>query len=404
MGVITYFMPLFSYEAVDSNGNKIRESLDALNEDAIKSDLRVRGLIPLSIKPVEAKNVSLFERVTQKDLLIFTQELGNLLESGLPVDRALFVLSESSEKKTFRAIIREIYIDIQRGQALSQALSKHKIFPGLYVNMIKAGEAGGILEAVIKRLASFLETSATFREEMTSALVYPMVLTIVGGLAVVFLMLYVIPKFAKIFADMGQALPLPTTILLNISTFFISYWWAVAGLIVIATIATRNYIMTSEGKIFVDNVKLKTPVIKRLNLKLIIARFSRTLGTLLQSGVPILEAIGISRTVVGNELMSNRLKAIEDGISKGNGIAKPLKESNIFPPVVVQMVIVGEETGRLDETFLLIAERFETESRSLIKRVVRLYEPVLILLMGIVVGFIVISMLLAIFSINEIPI
>ncbi|KAF0145396.1 MAG: gspF [Nitrospirae bacterium] len=397
-------MPLFSYEAVDSNGNKIRESLDALNEDAIKSDLRLRGLIPLSIKPVDAKNVSLFERVTQKDLLIFTQELGNLLESGLPVDRALYVLSEASEKKPFRAIIREVYIDIQRGQALSQALSKHKIFPGLYVNMIKAGEAGGILEAVIKRLASFLETSATFREEMTSALIYPMVLTIVGGLAVVFLMLYVIPKFAKIFADMGQALPLPTTILLNISTFFISYWWAVAGLIVIATIAARNYIMTSEGKIFVDNVKLKTPVIKKLNLKLIIARFSRTLGTLLQSGVPILEAIGISRTVVGNEIMSNRLKAIEEGISKGKGIATPLKESNIFPPVVVQMVVVGEEAGKLDETFLLIAERFEAESRNLIKRVVRLYEPVLILLMGIVVGFIVISMLLAIFSINEIPI
>ncbi|MBI5205711.1 MAG: type II secretion system F family protein [Nitrospirae bacterium] len=397
-------MPLFSYEAVDGNGNKVKESLDALNEDAIKSDLRVRGLIPLSIKPVDAKNVSLFERVTQKDLLIFTQELGNLLESGLPVDRALYVLSEASEKKPFRAIIREVYIDIQRGQALSQALSKHKIFPGLYVNMVKAGEAGGILEAVIKRLASFLETSATFREEMTSALVYPLVLTIVGGLAVVFLMLYVIPKFAKIFADMGQALPLPTTILLNISTFFISYWWAVAGLITIAVIATRRYIMTSEGKAFVDSLKLKTPVIKRLNLKLIIARFSRTLGTLLQSGVPILEAIGISRTVVGNEIMSNRLKAIEEGISKGKGIAKPLKESNIFPPVVVQMVIVGEEAGKLDETFLLIAERFETESRSLIKRVVRLYEPVLILLMGIVVGFIVISMLLAIFSINEIPI
>ena len=397
-------MPLFSYEAVDSNGNKVRESLDALNEDAIKSDLRLRGLIPLTIKPVDAKNVSIFERVTQKDLLIFTQELGNLLESGLPVDRALYVLSEASEKKPFRAIIREVYIDIQRGQALSQALSKHKIFPGLYVNMIKAGEAGGILEAVIKRLASFLETSATFREEMTSALVYPLVLTIVGGLAVVFLMLYVIPKFAKIFADMGQALPLPTTILLNISTFFISYWWAVAGLVTIAVIATRRYIMTPEGKTFVDSLKLKTPVIKRLNLKLIIARFSRTLGTLLQSGVPILEAIGISRTVVGNEIMSNRLKAIEEGISKGKGIAKPLKESNIFPPVVVQMVIVGEEAGKLDDTFLLIAERFETESRSLIKRVVRLYEPVLILLMGIVVGFIVISMLLAIFSINEIPI
>ncbi len=397
-------MPNFSYEAVDSNGNRIRESLDALNEDAIKTELRGRGLIPISIKPVGAKRVLLLERITLKDLLTFTQELGNLLESGLPVDRALYVLSESSEKKSFRAIIREIYIDIQRGQSLSQAISRHKIFPKLYVNMIKAGEVGGILEAVIKRLASFLETTATFREEMKDALVYPIVLTIVGGLAVVFLMLYVIPKFAKIFADMGQALPLPTVILLNVSKGFLSYWWIIAGLIIIATLIIRSYAMTSEGRVFFDNIKLKTPVIKRLHLKLIIARFSRTLGTLLQSGVPILEAIGISRGVVGNEIIAGRLQAIEEGVKKGKGIAKPLKESVIFPPVVVQMVVVGEEAGRLDETFLLIAERFEVESRGLIKRVVRLFEPALILLMGLIVGFIVISMLLAIFSINEIPI
>jgi len=397
-------MPLFSYEAVDSSGNKIKASLEALNEDAIKSDLRTQGLIPISISAVETKNVFRFERITQKDILVFTQELGSLLESGLPVDRALYVLSESSEKKVFRAMIREIYIDIQRGQSLSQALSKRNIFPKLYVNMIKAGEAGGILESVIKRLASFLETSATFREEIISALVYPILLTVVGGLAVIFLMLYVIPKFAKIFADMGQALPLPTIILLKVSTSLISYWWAIAGLIFIAALIIRSYAITSEGKIFIDTIKLKTPVIKRLNLKLIIARFSRTLGTLLQSGVPILEAISISRGVVGNEIISGRLQAIEDGVKKGQGLAKPLKESAIFPPVVVQMVVVGEEAGKLDDTFLLIAERFEAESRSLIKRIISLFEPALIVVMGLIVGFIVIAILLAIFSINEIPI
>lgn len=397
-------MPLFSYEAVDSNGNKIRKSLDALNEDAIKAELLGKGLLPLSIKPVEAKNIFLFERITHKDLLIFTQELGNLLESGLPVDRALYVLSESSEKKSFRGIIREVYVDIQRGQSLSQAMSRHKVFPRLYVNMIKAGEAGGILDDVIKRIASFLETTATFKEEMRDALIYPIVLTFVGGLAVVFLMLYVIPKFARIFADMGQALPLPTIILLNISNIFLSYWWVIAGLIIIGAVIIRSYAMTAEGRIFIDNIKLKTPVIKRLHLRLIISRFSRTLGTLLQSGVPILEAMGISRAVVGNEVIGDSLYAIEEGVSKGKGIAKPLQETNIFPPVVLQMVVVGEEAGRLDETFLLIADRFEAESRSLIKRIVRMFEPALIVLMGLIVGFIVISMLLAIFSINEIPI
>jgi general secretion pathway protein F len=396
-------MPVYSYEAVDRNGNKIRESLDALNEDAVKSELRGKGLTPLKIKPVETKKLFLFERITQKDLLIFTQELGNLLESGLPLDRALYVLSESSEKKAFRSVIREVYIDIQRGQSLSQALSRRKVFPKLYANMIRAGEAGGILEPVIKRLAAFLETTTTFKEEMLSAIVYPILLTIVGGCAVIFLMLYVIPRFARIFADMGQALPLPTVILLNVSTFVMTYWWVVVGIITVSVLAVRSYANTSEGKNFIDNIKLKMPVIKRLHMRLIIARFARTFGTLLQSGVPILEAIGISREVVGNEILSNRLKVIEEGVRKGQGIAKPFKESAVFPPVVVQMVVVGEEAGKLDDTFLLIAERFEAESRSLIKRIVSLFEPALIVIMGLIVGFIVVSILLAIFSINEIP-
>jgi type II secretory pathway component PulF len=396
-------MPFYTYEAVDSSGRKVRESASFSDETSLKSTLREKGLIPLSIKISGPKELSIFERVTSKDLLTFTQELGNLLDSGLPIDRALYVLAEHSGKKSFRAIIREVYIDIQKGNTLSYAMGRHKVFPRVYVNMVKAGETGGILETVIKRLVVFLETTIAFREEITSAMIYPILLTTVGGLAVAVLMLYVIPNFSKIFTDMGQALPLPTVLLINASNAFASYWWAGLAVIAAAVLLVRNYAKSAEGKAYIDNVKLRIPFVKRLSMRLIISRFSRTLGTLLQSGVPIIEAIRISRDVVDNETVSRKLIAIEEGISKGRGISLPLRESGIFPPIVTQMVTVGEEAGRLEETFLLIAERFEAETKSLIKRFVSLFEPALILIMGLIVGFIVISMLIGIFSINEIP-
>jgi general secretion pathway protein F len=397
-------MPVFNYEAIDPSGRKIKDTLTSPDEEALKTSLREKGLTPLSIKAGEAREGRLFERITIKDLLTFTQELGNLLDAGLPIDRALYVLAEHSEKKALRSIIREVYIDIQKGNTLSYAMGRHKIFPRVYVNMIKAGESGGILETVIKRLVSFLETSVSFKEEIISALIYPILLTSVGGLAVAVLMLYVVPNFAQIFQDMGQALPLPTLILIQVSEVFSAYWWAIAAALVLVAFMIRGYAKTAEGKSYIDNLKLRIPVLKKLTMKLIISRFSRTLGTLLQSGVPILEAIRISRDVVDNDTVSKKLLLLEEGVSKGRGISQPMKESGVFPPIFNQMVTVGEEAGKLEETFLLIAERFETETKSLIKRFVSLFEPVLILMMGVIVGLIVISMLLGIFSINEIPI
>ncbi|MDA8242412.1 MAG: type II secretion system F family protein [Nitrospiraceae bacterium] len=397
-------MPLYVYEAVDSSGRKIRESASYSDESTLKSSLREKGLMPLSIRMSESKEISFFERVTSKDLLTFTQELGNLLDSGLPIDRALYVLSEHSEKKAFRAIIREVYVDIQKGNSLSYAMGKHKIFPKVYVNMIKAGETGGILETVIKRLVSFLETTISFKQEIISALIYPVLLTVVGGLAVAVLMLYVIPRFSQIFTDMGQALPLPTIVLIRVSNAFASYWWVVLAAVGAAVLMVRGYSNTAEGRAYIDGLKLKLPVLRKLSMKLIISRFSRTFGTLLQSGVPIIEAIRISREVVDNEMIAKRLAVVEEGVSKGRGMSQPLRESGVFPAIVTQMVTVGEEAGRLEETFLLIAERFEVETKDLIKRFISLFEPALILLMGSVVGFIVVSMLIGIFSINEIPI
>jgi len=396
-------MPLYNYEAIDSSGRKIKDSLASSNEGELKATLREKGLIPLSIKLGEVKEGGFFERISIKDLLTFTQELGNLLDAGLPIDRALYVLSEHSEKKAMRSIVREVYIDIQKGNTLSFAMGKHKIFPRVYINMIKAGESGGILEVVIKRLVAFLETSSSFREEIMSALIYPILLTTVGGLAVAVLMLYVVPNFSKIFQDMGQTLPLPTLMLIRVSGLFSSYWWVIAAAIASGVFMIRGYARTAEGKSQIDNLIMKAPVLNKVMMKLIISRFSRTFGTLLQSGVPILEAIRISRDVIDNDAVSKRLLLLEEGVSKGRGISQPLKESEVFPPIFNQMVIVGEEAGKLEETFLLIAERFEIETRNLIKRFVSLFEPALILVMGVIVGLIVISMLIGIFSINDIP-
>jgi general secretion pathway protein F len=213
----------------------------------------------------------------------------------------------------------------------------------------------------------------------------------------------VIPNFSKIFTDMGQALPLPTVMLIKASDAFAAYWWAVIGIVAAAVLLIRNYAKTAEGKQNLDSLKLKIPFVKKLTMRLIVSRFARTFGTLLQSGVPIIEAMRISRDVIDNEIVSRKLAAVEEGISKGKGVSAPLRESGIFPAIVIQMVSVGEEAGKLEETFLLIAERLEVETKSLIKRFVSLFEPALILIMGLVVGFIVISMLIGIFSINEIP-
>lgn len=396
-------MPVYVYEAIDASGKKIKETVSDSDEASLKSSLREKGLVPISIAVSQSKKTSLFKRITQKDLLTFTQELGNLLDSGLPIDRALYVLSEYADKKAFRSIIREVYIDIQKGSSLSAAMAKHKAFPRVYINMVKAGEAGGILDAVIRRLTSFLETSISFTEEIISALIYPVLLTLVGGLAITVLMVYVVPEFAQIFADMGQTLPLPTLLLIAVSTFFASYWWAFTALTIGVFFLIRYYAGTIEGKRFFDTLKLKIPVLNKLTMKLVISRFARTFGTLLHGGVPILEAIRISRDVIDNEIISQQLAVLEDGVNKGRGLSLPLRESGVFPGIVTQMVTVGEEAGRLEETFLLIAERFETDTKNLIKRFVSLFEPFLILIMGLIVGLIVISMLYGIFSINEIP-
>ena len=397
-------MPLFVYEAVTKTGRRIKQKKSAPDIDTLKEDLRNEGYVPVRIYPYKPSGLSiLFKRINSKDLQVFTDELASLLEAGLQIDRAISVLAEHTEKETLKEILNEVNRDIQRGMTLSQALSKHRVFPRLYINMVRAGEAGGILEPVLRRIASFLETTNTFKEEILSALVYPILLTLVGSAAIAVLMLYVIPKFAVIFEEMGQTLPLPTLLLMNFSKTATTYWWVVLGTMVLLIYSLKRYASTEEGRLFIDRALIKIPLVSKLQLKIYISRFCRTMGTLLKSGVPILTAIRISREVVGNHLISNRLLVLEEGVRKGRGVTVPLRESGVFPEIVLQMVAVGEEAGQLEDTFIKIAERFEQESKSMIKRLISFIEPAIILVMGLVVGFIVVSMLMAIFSINEIP-
>jgi len=400
--MITYLMPIYSFEAADRNGNRVQREVEAADINAVKEIIRAENLTPIRIRPRKEKSLLLFEKVTQADLLIFTQELQTLLSSGMQLDRALLILSQHTEKAALKKTLQEVYSDIQKGRSLSQALARHRVFPQLYVNMVKAGEESGHLEPVLKRISAFLETSATLRQELLSSLIYPIFITIVGTLTMAVLMLYVIPKFTVIFEDLGQALPLPTQILIEASNFFLDYWWILGAAMLMGVAALRTYIRTPDGRAMIDRLKLRIPVLQRLHLRLAIARFSRTMGTLLNSGVPILGAIRIAREVIGNTVISEKLAHLLEGVSKGRGIYTPLQEINVFPQIVTQMIAVGEESGTLEETFLIIADRFENESRNMIKRLISFMEPAIILVMALFVGFIVFSMLFAIVGLYDI--
>ena len=398
-------MPLFEYSAVNRQGQKVRGSLEAETEYEAKGKLHADGLTPLSLSfETESKPLFKFERIRDIDVLTFTQQLGGLLEAGVPVDRALVILASLSEKKAMRDLVAAVLKDIQGGQALSQALSRHEVFSRLYVNMIRAGEAGGVLEQIVGKLASFLETSKAFKEEVRTALIYPAFLVVVGGLAVAVMLIYVVPRFASIFLDLGQSLPRSTQILLALSDFMAKFWWTLilglGGLVLVV----RMYARTEEGRLLIDGYKLRIPLVRDLHIRVAVSRFCRTLGTMLNSGVPVLHAIRISRDVLGNQVLSQSLANVEDGVSRGKGLAGPFRENALFPPLVAHMVGVGEETGRLEETLLHVASRYEEESRRTLKRLLGMLEPTIILFMAVLVGFIVLSILVTIFSIYEVPI
>jgi len=366
--------------------------------------LKNSGVIPLTIK-LQKKSFSVENfgfKSAKNEVQTFTTELYALLGAGLPLDRSLNILAEITENKKMKDIISSILRSIREGSTFSDALEKHPhIFSGLYVNMIRAGEAGGVLEVVLEKLIDFLESSKELKDHIFSALIYPAILVVTGILSIIVLVTYVLPKFSVIFRDLGTQLPLPTQILIAISNFIIATWWIIILIIIVGGFAFRNYIKTEKGRYNWDALKIK--IMGDVILKLETARFCRTLGALLRSGVPLLQAIKNAKDIVGNYVISSALDKISSGIKKGQGIAKPLSDAKIFPHLALSMIKVGEETGQLDTMLIKIADTYEKSLKVSIKRFVSFLEPALILGMGLLTGFIVISMLMAIFSITDVP-
>lgn len=404
-------MALYTYQVLDKSGKVVSGSMDARDEKALVDILQEKGCFPIKIsKPEErwaAKDIlpQIFpSKIASRQILQFTQQFASMLAAGLQIDRSLTILIELEENPSLKKILHELLAGIKEGKPLAECMSRHpNVFSSIYINMVKAGEAGGSLDVVMERIRNYLEESQKLKDEIFSALIYPLLLTLVGGLAVSVLLLFVIPRFSEIFKDMGGALPLPTQMLLSLSSSMINYWWMIIASMLVIILLARGYIRTDSGRIFWDSLKLRMPATKAVYIKTIVSRFSRTLGTLLQSGLPILEAIRIARDTAGNIVIARAINPVIEGVKRGRGLAKPLKDTAKFPPLAIHIITVGEETGKLDEMLIKLAENFDNDIRNSMKRLIALIEPALILVMGGVVAFIVFAMLLAIFSLSEIP-
>jgi len=403
-------MAQYLYKAATLDGQTVEGFMDGRDEENIVQNLHRLGYIPIRITSTQEKRPSLRlssflpRRVGLKNLLTFTQELSTLISAGLPLDRSLSILGSLTENERLREIVKDVLKRIEGGNSLAEALGNHpRIFSKLYVNMVKAGESGGFLEAILSRLCLYLQNTKEIRDYLISVMIYPLILTMVSGASIIILTTFVIPRFARIFSDMGQTIPLPTQIVLSLSHLMKNYWWVGLGIIVAIYLGFRAYNQDEARRLRWDHFKLRWVAVGELIKKIEVARFSRTLGTLLQSGVSILPALNLVKEVSQNRVISRSINHVHDRLREGKAISKSLEEEAVFPPLAVHMIGVGEETGKLDEMLIKIAETYEENVRNTVKRFVSLLEPLIIVVMGAVVGFIVISMLLAIFSINEIP-
>jgi len=394
---------IFSYRATTMEGTIVEGVIDAADEKAAIERLKNTGVIPLNVAaPKEGIKKRFTLRSAKGDLLTFTTELSALLSSGVPLDRSLNILSGISESKEMKSIIQSILKSIREGSSFSDALQKHpEVFPKIYINMIRAGEAGGVLDVVLDKLNEFLESRKELKEHVFSAMIYPTILIVTGGVSIIVLLTYVLPKFTVLFAELGGSLPLPTQILLAFSNNLKSYWWIVLSLFITGWLIFKHSIKSGTGRYKWDSFKLKVmgDVIRKLET----ARFCRTLGTLLKSGVPLLQALNNAKDVINNQVVASVIDDVSKGAKEGKGIAVPLTNTNVFPPLALSMIKVGEETGQLDTMLLKVASTYEKSLKEAIKRFISLLEPVMILTMGLIIGFIVISMLMAIFSITALP-
>ncbi|MFN3484731.1 MAG: type II secretion system F family protein [Planctomycetota bacterium] len=402
-------MPQFTYKAKKDDGSIVTGVLQAESERGALDSLGRMGVFPLelsSLREEEAAAAPAARRVRRRaragDVALFTRQLGDLLKAGVPVNRALRTLTEQTSNQEFSGIVAELEKAVSSGSSLHEALGKFpRLFPPLYTSMVRAGEAGGFLEDALRRLASFLEKDQELRSRIASALAYPALLIVIGTFAVGFLMVFFIPRFSEIFKKLGDDLPVPTQIVMAASGFLRDGWPFLLGSLAFAMLLGRRAARTRRGRRILDRLRLRAPLFGDVVRKSAVARFARTLGTLLKSGVPILEALSISKEALGNEVLRDDVDEAAAGVRQGRSLAEILRRSRSFPPMVTDMIAVGEETGNLDEVLIQVADSYDTQVDRSVRVFVALFEPALLVLMAALVGFVVISMLLPVFSLSS---
>ncbi|MBX3728794.1 MAG: type II secretion system F family protein [Candidatus Sumerlaeia bacterium] len=407
-------MAEFFYEALDKGGRQVRGVIDAANEDVIIEKLRGMGYYPLKVvqHKSSAKDVDIFalpgvrnvmHRIKTKHVMTFTRQLATLIDAGLPILRSLFILSEQVESVVFKEKIHAMVKDIEGGSSLSEAMSKHpKVFDGLYVNMVRAGEIGGVLEAVLDRIAYFLEKREALKGKVKSAMMYPVVVSVLAALIVGFILWKIMPRFVVIFEQLGAELPALTLALVKASEILVQKTWIVVLIIVVIFVGFKQINSTKSGKYAIDRMSLKLPVLGELLRKVAIARFAGTLATLVTAGVPILQALDIVRDTSGNEVIARAMDKVYQSVKDGESIHEPLSECPVFPPLVVHMVAVGEETGAIDQMLEKVAEAYEREVDDTVNALTSILEPLLIVFLGAIVGVIVVALYLPLFSIPKV--
>ena len=405
-------MPVYEYTALDRAGKNIAGIIDADSTVAARQKLRASGKYPVQVSETITKTKteagtrlslpSILNRVTADDIHAFTRQLATLLNAGIPLVAALDALMEQSISPPLKKIIAQIKESVNEGNSLTLSLSRHpKLFSNIYINMIRAGEASGSLDVVLERLAEFGEHQQALKGRFQAALVYPVFMAIIGAGVLFFLLSFVVPDLTRIFTEMKQVLPLPTTMLIWISDFMGSYWWIIVLCIAATIVGIKKAIRNTKGRYIWDTLKLRLPIIGQINRKIALSRFGRTLGSLLQSGVPLITSLHIVRNIVNNVLIGDVIDETMEDIQAGKSLNSSLSRSIWFPPVFRQMVSVGEQSGDLEGMLHKIADAYEREVETRITGMTALIEPVMILLMALVVGFIVISILLPIFEMNQ---
>ena len=403
-------MSTFFFRAVAADGRMRSGSLTGDNEKLVTRELRKQGLTPVYIGPTpkstsfELKLPSL-GRGRQRDVLFFTQELSTLLNAGIPLDRALAITAELTVRPEFRFIVLDVLRVLKGGRSLADSLATHpEYFSDLYVNMVRAGEASGALAIIFERLADFERTRDDLRNYIISSMVYPGLLTLVGLGSIFLLLNFVVPRFAALFSDSRMKIPAPTQMMLVASQFVQAYWWMGAAALVVTLAAWRFYTRTPAGRLWWDAARLRIPLLGDALRKAETARFARAMATLLANTVPLVQAIAIAAATLGNRMIAGAMTAVAMGVKRGEGIAGPLRKAAVFPPLAAHLLTVGEETGRLDAMFQRMADIYENDTRASIRRFTAIFEPIVILLMGVIVGGLILSMLLAITSINDVQV